>query len=265
MNRIFLFDMDGTLTPPRKLAPTWIGHYLARLSEYGKIGIVSGSGFDYLISQCQPIWTGISPCRRSNITLLPCNGTQKYSWKPDGWKSDSLNSIRDKIGNENYQSLIRGILYLQEKALSDDEFLRDIDVVGNFISYRESLINWSMIGRDAKDKDREAFIKADYDRNIRPRLLEFLNENILSRLTCNVIGSLGGDTSIDIYPEGWDKTYALKYFNDFECWFVGDKCTESGNDRTIYETLKKSKTSFQTKGPLETIDIISRIIETLEE
>ena len=257
--------MDGTLTQARKPASDWMGHYLYNLSSYGKIGIVSGSSFDYIINQCSPLWSGTSPLRKGDITLLPCNGTQKYSWDGRSWSSDYSNSIRDEIGNKNYQKLIRGILSLQQKALIDDTLLKDVDVIGNFISYRESLVNWSMIGRDAKDKERESFIQVDHKRDIRPRLLEFLNENVLSRLTCKVIGSLGGDTSIDICPEGWDKTYALKYFKDSECWFVGDKCTGNGNDRTIYELLDKNKRAFQTKGPAETIDIISRIIETLEE
>jgi phosphomannomutase len=265
MKRVFLFDMDGTLTPARKHAPDWMGNYLEQLSRYGKIGIVSGSGFDYIESQCSPLWTGMPSCKRKHITLLPCNGTQRYEWDGIGWVCKITNSIREEIGNENYQHLVRGIVFLQNKSLNDDEFLKDLDVIGNFISYRKSLINWCMIGRDAGDDEREAFVKADTERDIRKRLLEFLKDEVLNDISCNITATVGGNTSIDIYPKLWDKTYALSHFPGYDCWFVGDRCTGSGNDRTIYEALRESNSSFQTKGPIETIDIISRIIESLEE
>ena len=35
---------------------------------------------------------------------------------------------------------------------------------------------------------------------------------------------LGGSTSIDIYPLGWSKEYALRYFGDSGVYFWGDKC-----------------------------------------
>ena len=63
---------------------------------------------------------------------------------------------------------------------------------------------------------------------------------------------MGGDTSFDIYPTGWDKTYALKYFENRTCWFVGDRCSPGGNDYEIYELLKKSNRAFQTSNPIQT-------------
>ena len=79
----------------------------------------------------------------------------------------------------------------------------------------------------------------------------------------DVTFALGGSTSIDIYPCGWDKTHSLKHYTDEVCWFVGDKCTNSGNDRTIYEKLNKLNRAFQTTGPKNTLDIIDTIIEKI--
>ena len=46
---------------------------------------------------------------------------------------------------------------------------------------------------------------------------------------------MGGDTSFDIYPEGWDKTYAFKNFKDYDkIYFVGDRCGPDGNDFEIF-------------------------------
>ena len=69
---------------------------------------------------------------------------------------------------------------------------------------------------------------------------------------------LGGDTSFDIYPQGWDKRYALKHFPEesWDVFFVGDRCSYDGNDYEIFEHLSPLGRSFETSGPDETIEII---------
>ena len=71
---------------------------------------------------------------------------------------------------------------------------------------------------------------------------------------------LGGNTSFDIYPRGWDKTYALKHFKNYECWFVGDRCEQGGNDAELYNYLAKDNKAFKTDGPEDTVKIIQRQI-----
>ena len=87
----------------------------------------------------------------------------------------------------------------------------------------------------------------------------------LSEQNIDVTVKLGGNTSFDIYPVGWDKTYALNHFDKskWEFWFVGDRCGIEGNDYEIFELLKDSGRSFETGGPEETIEIIENYI--LEE
>ena len=50
MNRnVVLFDMDGTLTEPRKkFDPEILSSSLQELSKHADIGIVTGSDYDYL-------------------------------------------------------------------------------------------------------------------------------------------------------------------------------------------------------------------------
>jgi hydroxymethylpyrimidine pyrophosphatase-like HAD family hydrolase len=79
VNNIILFDMDGTLTLPRKEISRSMVHKLKDLSKYAEIGIVTGSGYDYLTQQCREMWYDIGTVSPSVITLLPCNGTQVYS------------------------------------------------------------------------------------------------------------------------------------------------------------------------------------------
>ena len=50
-NRIVLFDMDGTLTPPRMEFDKTLLNPLRSLSEHSQIGILTGSDFDYVNQQ----------------------------------------------------------------------------------------------------------------------------------------------------------------------------------------------------------------------
>lgn len=248
MNTVVLFDMDGTLTPARKPIKQDMEDALARLSKVAKIGIVTGSGYEYVMQQCGSFLK--SGRNFSNFTILPCNGTQKYvwdkhEWENSLWKRESSLDMRKHIGEERYQKLV---LTLSERLyITHMSHLGKIPVTGNFISYRGSLINWCPIGRSANDKDRELFKKYDKENLIRDRNLRIFHDTSLSDF---LSFSLGGNTSIDIYPHGWDKTYALNYYKDCDHWFVGDRCTvENGNDKPLYDKIKKniSKSSFRGK------------------
>ena len=71
---------------------------------------------------------------------------------------------------------------------------------------------------------------------------------------------LGGQTSFDIYPSGWDKSYVFKDFQNFErIYFIGDKCEPMGNDYEGY--VKAGDYGIQTDGPGTTRRILSEILE----
>ncbi|RZC75464.1 hypothetical protein C5167_050948 [Papaver somniferum] len=53
----------------------------------------------------------------------------------------------------------------------------------------------------------------------------------------NLTFSIGGQISFDVFPQGWDKTYCLRYLEEFqEIHFFGDKTYKEGNDHQIYES-----------------------------
>ena len=259
MRNIFLFDMDGTLTRARSEAPDYMSANLFRLKRHGRIGIVTGSDLSYVLQQCSSLWD-FKGCNRSSFILLPCNGTQMYEWVDSKWVNTHSANMRDHIGEPSFNRLMRVLTRCQNLYLDITHIRKDLPLTGNFISYRKSLINWCPIGRNASDKDREIFVNFDKESEIRFRLLSALKyqiEQIDLKITC----SLGGNTSIDVYPDGWDKTYALRHFNNLDCWFVGDRCTGDGNDKTIYETLLRDRRAFQTSGPSQTADLISEMID----
>jgi phosphomannomutase len=76
----------------------------------------------------------------------------------------------------------------------------------------------------------------------------------------------GGQTSMDIYPKGWDKTFGLWHFKELDHWFIGDACEAGQNDHQIYLAVKHKydrQQSFKTTGPSATKKIIDDILQTL--
>ena len=108
MRPIVLFDMDGTLTEPRKKITYEMVTVLDLLTKVADIGIVTGSGIDYVKQQCSPLWEDLIGIDTTKLTIMPCNGTQVYTIKSvNQFHQDYSVSMREEIGDPTYQELIR--------------------------------------------------------------------------------------------------------------------------------------------------------------
>tara|TARA_Y100001963_G_C6781077_1_gene449903 strand:+ start:1909 stop:2715 length:807 start_codon:yes stop_codon:yes gene_type:complete len=251
-NKIVLFDMDGTLTEPRGLLNTELLLPLRELSRHAEIGVLTGSDYNYIQSQLLKLikFSEI----RFKLHLLPCNGTKHYS--PPQYPQEDFtliheNNMEQELGNPALKEIYK--ILTKEQA---EVCYNDIPLTGHFINYRGSIINWCPIGRNASPEQRAAFVEYDKKNNFRERLINKLQSRFELRCPNKVQVRKGGETSFDIYPNGWDKTYALRHFPDYECWFVGDRCEPGGNDCEIYQELMPWDRSFQTKHTIETAWII---------
>ena len=260
---IVLFDMDGTLTCSRQKIEWSTVIMMRELIKYCLVGIVSGSPIEYIKKQIGMMWTSAGSCSPYDIILLPCNGTQLFVFDP----RDRCYQIRHELNmkehmhrktNENaYQELVRHILELQVEFLVKNKFPA---LTGNFVSYRKSTVNWSPVGRDAKIPERDAFIKLDTKEKIREKLREALRARLGASGLDDLEFNLGGSTSIDIHPTGWDKTYALRHCANRTVWFVGDMCQPGGNDYSLWQALAPEGRAFATTGPIETVKIVKENI-----
>lgn len=245
---IVLFDMDGTLTEARGAFQTELLLDLRKLSQYADIGIVTGSDVDYLQEQMLKL---IKYSELRFIThLLPCNGTKYY--KPPGTSMEEyrlfhMNDMSKELSADCLREIFKVITQCQ-----NDACFHPIPLTGHFISYRGSMINWSPIGRNADGRHREEFVKYDKEQGFRKTMKTKLETKINLFCRGKVMVKLGGDTSFDIFPTGWDKTYALRHFPDKTVWFVGDRCKPSGNDYEIYEALKPEGRAFETTSTFHT-------------
>ena len=259
---IVLFDMDGTLTEPRKkFVSTELKSALYDLTNRRiEIGIVTGSSMRYLKQQMGD-WLGKSTCRYKTH-LLPCNGTQ-YLRPPmfatDAHKMTYDVSMSEHLGSQVHRKIMKEIIDLQME-ISD----HNIPLSGHFVDYRGSMINWCPIGREANDKQRKQFVDIDNKLSLRARFLDTLRSQFeWLEVDKQVVVKLGGNTSFDIYPTGWDKRYALRHFPDYDVYFVGDRCEENGNDYELYNHCGEQ--GYISSGPESTVGIIREIIKNIKE
>jgi phosphomannomutase len=255
-NSICLFDVDGTLTEARKRIDKNMLDVLRELSFNTEIGLLTGSGLDYIKEQ---LWPLLADQELSlNCHVLPCNGIEYYIPNPESpgnFIEIHRNSMEGKLGFEKFQFVMKTIMKLQAQIAESDH---DISFTGHHFQNRDSTINWSPIGRNALHGDRQQFKAMDKIYGIRKHYIHKFRQIMLHNGIDDVTIKLGGDTSFDIYPLGWDKRYALKHFpeTDWDIFFVGDRCSPDGNDYEIFEHLNPLGRSFETSGPEETIEII---------
>lgn len=85
------------------------------------------------------------------------------------------------------------------------------------------MINVSPIGRNATVAERHEFEAYDKIHQIRSKFVEVLKSKFGD---AGLTFSIGGQISFDVFPNGWDKTFALEHIKDDgwkEVHFFGDK------------------------------------------
>jgi phosphomannomutase len=273
---IVLFDMDGTLTEPREKISKETVMSLMRLSLHSTIGILTGSKMKDLVTQCEEIWKSKGAFWDGFLYLLPCNGTKCYKVTKEGISSAIYeNDMRSHLGEKKLSKIFKRIQWAQSIIVNDMLF-NNIIIEPDFLDYRGSLINWCPIGRAASNDTRSIFSNLDDRENVRNTMIELLTRN------CDVFEGVtiakGGVTSLDIFPNDWDKTYPIPFFDadlDYNrVWFVGDACEPGRNDYEIYKLLslegvfyENIGTSFKTCNIDQTnciIDLIIRRINNCE-
>lgn len=232
-----LFDLDNTLTPPRQKMSEDIKLELLRLLNKGyKIGIVTGSPKEYVLEQLDSL-------NHKNLSLFACNGTSHAVFPYDEWKTRNM----EDFVNINK---IRDVLNVLLEKIKQDHSLENKGVL---IQERGSMVNFCPIGRSA-DKDlRDNFVVFDKENNFRENILKTLKKD-LQDVEVTIV--LGGQTSFDIYPHGWDKTFMFKHLKSEEIIYFGDAFHNQGNDSSM---LGKC-VCINVNNVEETLDMLKKMI-----
>ena len=260
---LLIFDMDKTITPPRSTMLPDMAITLCQILQFDKVIIVSGSDIDYMSNQLDPLISSLPNEDSWKLSIMPCNGTKQYAiesgsiYELKSFESDMVS----QLGENDYKNLIRILLQTHISTLSNG-LMNGIPVTGTFLQYRNTTINYCPIGRDSNSKNRAKFVSIDKSKYIREQLLYQLEQSLfMMNLNNQVEIVMGGETSLDIYPRGWDKTLALKDVNPMKygsIYFFGDNCNKGQNDHSIYKAVGDlhNGRSFWVKNSEETEQIL---------
>ncbi|CAN6461786.1 unnamed protein product [Victoria cruziana] len=201
---IALFDVDGTLTAPRKVVTKEMLEFMQKLKEIVTVGVVGGSDLVKISEQLG----------KTVITdydyVFSENGLVAYK----GGQLIGTQSLKSFLGDDKLKEFINFTLH----------YIADLDIPikrGTFIEFRSGMLNVSPIGRNCSQEERDEFEKYDKIQNIRSKMVSVLRDKFAH---LDLTFSIGGQISFDVFPRGWDKTYCLRYLEDFkEIHFFGDK------------------------------------------
>lgn len=228
-----LFDVDGTLTVPRKEASKQTLDFIQELRKYVKVGIVGGSD---LVKITEQLGSGLL---NSFDYVFAENGLVAYK----AGELLAVQSLKTALGEEKLKAFINFVLH----------YIADLDIPikrGTFIEFRNGMLNVSPIGRNCSQEERDAFEVYDKTAGVRAKFVQVLQEKFADyKLTY----SIGGQISFDVFPQGWDKTYCLRFVeNDFdEIHFFGDKTYKGGNDYEIFTSEKTNGHTVTSPGDTE--------------
>ncbi|CRK98422.1 CLUMA_CG011780, isoform A [Clunio marinus] len=218
---LLLFDVDGTLTPARKVIEPEFEEFLyTKVKPKATLGVVGGSDYPKIIEQLN----GKRLLKEFDY-VFPENGLIHI----EKGVEISRQSIQTHLGEDVLKRFINFCL----------RYIADLDIPikrGTFIDFRAGMINICPIGRQCTYDERLEFHEYDTKNFVRQKFVEALKKEFAN---VDLTFSIGGQISIDAFPRGWDKTYCLNHVTkgtDFkEIHFFGDKTDKGGNDHEIFE------------------------------
>lgn len=227
---IFVFDVDGTLTPSRgRIDESFLQFFLSFCSR-NKVYIVTGSDLPKTIEQV------------GKEVIQACEGV--FSCCGNEYRR------KNKIVYRNSLKLKFHETDILETMLRQSRFTPK---TGNHIEKRSGMINFSIVGRNASKQQREMYLEWDKKTGEREILAEKIRK-LLPRLDC----AIAGETGLDVYLKGNDKgqVYPFVAEDDKQLVFFGDRCEEGGND---YPLAMLADSCYHVKDWTETKRILEEV------
>ncbi|CAL5401045.1 unnamed protein product [Camellia sinensis] len=264
---IALFDVDGTLnTAPRKAVTPDMLNFMKELRKVVTVGIVGGSDLvkiseqlgKSVINDYDYVFAENGLVAHKDGKLIGTQSLKTYL----GEEKLKIAALQPLDGSDGDQGGEEAFTHISGNGGVNQEFINftlhyiaDLDIPikrGTFIEFRSGMLNVSPIGRNCSQEERDEFEKYDKVQNIRPKMVSVLREKFAH---LNLTFSIGGQISFDVFPQGWDKTYCLRYLDDFsEIHFFGDKTYKGGNDFEIYDSERTvGHTVYQPRGYNEAV------------
>jgi phosphomannomutase len=217
----YLFDVDGTLTPSREKINSEFAKWFLKFTNDNTVSLVSGSDYDKTVEQLG------SEIVESVQFIFSCSG----------------NVVRqdNEIIHEHRWSTPEPVIEYLKKQLFTSPY---DERCGKHFEHRTGMLNFSIVGRNARGRERTNYYKWDLINCERSRIAKTINET-----WPDLHAVVGGETGVDISCKGCDKSQVLDWIDDTEVMFFGDRTDPIGNDHTLAQA-----TVIQRNGTFHTVD-----------
>jgi phosphomannomutase len=251
VRRVYIFDVDGTLTPSRRTMTEDFLEFFNGWTKRNSFWLVSGSDLDkmkeqvpeYILERAEGIFTcgGNQMWREGSSRQWPTNWELKYENKfiPD-------NTLLTYLGDQ---------VRMSETPV----------IATNHIEDRGSMLNFSVVGRDCTLEERKKYFEWDKQVSERERIAQEIKDG-----WPELDAVIGGQISIDIAPIGNDKSQVIGkimgYQSNREYIFIGDRTMKGGNDYPLAKVMKEmDDCEVYQAGEPSAEDGYKRTKEILEE
>ena len=215
MSKIFIFDVDGTLTPSRQTMTEEFKKFFEEWAKKNKFYLVTGSDLSKLQEQMEGLEIHADG-------IFTCCGNEY-------WQSDPAVHPKhcDLIYEQKFKPPETLLTYLGEQLRFSDYPVR----AGNHIEDRGTLLNFSVVGRNCSLQQRKDYNQYDNLTEERKTISEYIRKQWR-----DLDAVIGGQISIDIYPKGNDKSQIFgiieqeRLVQPDEYVFMGDGIQNGGND-----------------------------------
>lgn len=204
MNK-FIFDVDGTLTDSRQKIDPGFSQFFIEFCMNNDVYLVTGSDYAKTLEQLGEYLL------RWPIFVYSCSGN-------DVWAKGKQIRTKQWTLPDEPRKLLQSWLDVSRFPLRTGKHFED----------RPGTCNFSVVGRNATLGERKLYVKHDNENRERETIA--LQFNMIYGDT--ITAKIGGETGIDIYPVGWDKSQIINDFNTKEdkLYFFGDRMDVGGND-----------------------------------
>ena len=231
--KVYIFDVDGTLTPPRQKINKQFASFFASFCEQKPVFLATGSDYKKVKEQ-------ITPDIISKVDgIFTCMGNEL-------WVNDEKVYFKELKIPAEVQLWLTGQLY---------ESKYPKEKCGNIhFEHRTGMLNFSVAGRDISKDIRSEYSNWDKISKEREKIVKNFNKLFKHY---NLEACIGGEISIDIQKIGSDKGQIFDYLSFYKTKvFFGDKCKPSGNDYSLYQ---KCEFKFSVDNWLHTSSILKNI------
>lgn len=214
MDTLLVFDVDGTLTGPRRRMHEDFSRFFKSICRKYPVFLVSGSDMPKLKQQL--------PADIINrvTAIFPCSGNEMLiegqpAYRMEHFFPDEITQFATEFFDES-QYPVR---------------------TGTHVELRTGALNLSVVGRNASPKQRAEYFAYDNENGERQRL----KEQLMAKFP-DYEANIGGQISLDVTPRGWNKSRVYNELSErypaAPIVFFGDNLHEGGNDRPLGDAIR---------------------------